>query len=332
MTMFRVAHRRSTLGAQFTRLTAVGATAFAVFIGGPGPAAAQQPPRRFFVVSREAENVKDGLTVIEGDGNIWTPLAKELARGGRLSPDTTKYAWLQPGLGEIANTKTTLIVRDLQNTTEPVTVELKGMSGRCHWSRGGRELIVTTYSLAQNDLTYQTWRVAADGSKCVKLPIPATEMVQDWSSDGQWLATTSSRHAAGEKAPVVTQQDIRIIHPDGTGDRVFHRLAGSSSQDAPGASANRKRRRYSRPIASRSSGSRRYRLLPVPLSTSTCPASWCRASPAMLRRKSHESPIERSSLPVWSGRRIAGRSCYTSRRARGMPATPASRCLISRAS
>lgn len=30
-----------------------------------------------------------------------------------------------------------------------------------------------------------------------------------------------------------------MIHPDGTGDRVFHRLAGSSSQESPAASTSR---------------------------------------------------------------------------------------------
>jgi Tol biopolymer transport system component len=80
---------------------------------------------------------------------------------------------------------------------------------------------------------HQTWRIAADGSKSIKLPIPATELVCDWSRDGRWLVTASSRHPAGSEAPRLLRQDVRLIHPDGTGDRVLNHLTESKSGEHP---------------------------------------------------------------------------------------------------
>ena len=61
--------------AKFTRL---GMAAFVLLANTPSPAAAQQPPRRFFVLSMDEVNSKmafnamDALAVIERDGTSWT--------------------------------------------------------------------------------------------------------------------------------------------------------------------------------------------------------------------------------------------------------------------
>ena len=249
MTWFPIGRRLARPGSPLARLASLAVAAFILSAVGPGPAAAQQPPRRFFVFSRETEKEKDGIALIERDGTSWAPLAKEIGRDGRLSPDTTKFAWFLIGSQE--NPKITLLIQDLRKKSQPVKLAMDGLFGRSYWSRDGRELIVTTSVQTKDELTYQTWRVAADGLKTEKLPIPATEMVRDWSRDGHWLVTTSSRHAAGEKPPAATLQDIRLIHPDGTGERMFHRLSGPSSNDSKGSRAYRK----STPLFSRDSRS-----------------------------------------------------------------------------
>jgi Tol biopolymer transport system component len=204
-------------------------TAFVLLVETPFPAAAQQPPRRFFVLTRDevnaqkSANAKDALAVIERDGTRWTQTTPEIERGGRLSPDTMKYAWVQNGSEE--KPRATLHIVDLRKNAPPIKVPFDGVLGRCYWSRDGRELVVAIFSIVKGERTHRTWRLSADGLKTVALPILATEFVRDWSRDGRWLVTTSTRHAPGEKPPPPTQQEVRIIHPDGTGDRVFRRAA-----------------------------------------------------------------------------------------------------------
>jgi Tol biopolymer transport system component len=216
------------------QLRVLGMAAFLLLVNTPWPAAAQQPPRRFFVLTMDAVNAKkafnanDALAVIERDGTTWTQFGPEIKRGGRLSPDTMKYAWVE--IGSEQKPKATLQIADLRKNAQPIKVPVDGILGHCFWSRDGRELVVSMLSLVKEERTYQTWRVSADGLKTVKLPIPATEFVHDWSRDGRWLVTTSGRHAPDKPAIPQILQDVRIIHPDGTGDRVFRRGPGSSDR------------------------------------------------------------------------------------------------------
>jgi Tol biopolymer transport system component len=234
MKWFPIARSRSMSGRMPARLVVLGMAAFLLLVKTPWPAAAQQPPRRFFVLTMDAVNAKkafnanDALAVIERDGTSWTQFSQEIKRGGRLSPDTMKYAWVESGSEE--KPKATLQIADLRKNAQPIKVPVDGILGHCYWSRDGRELVVSMLSVVKEERTYQTWRVSADGLKTVKLPIPATEFVHDWSRDGRWLVTTSGRHAPGKQATPQILQDVRIIHPDGTGDRVFRRGPGSSNQ------------------------------------------------------------------------------------------------------
>ncbi len=235
MNWFPIARSRPMTGPTPARFAVIGMAAFALLANSPWPAAAQQPPRRFFVLTMDAVNAKkqfgakDALAVIERDGTSWTQFPQEIERGGRLSPDTTKYAWVQGGSRE--KPRSTLQILEFRKNAPPIKVLFDGIVGHCYWSRDGRELVVSMLSVINEEQTHQTWRVSADGLKTVKLPIPATEFVYDWSRDGRWLVTTSARHATGEEPPILILRDVRIIHPDGTGDRVFRRAPGSSNRD-----------------------------------------------------------------------------------------------------
>ena len=216
MNWFPIARPRPMTGPTPAQLTVLGMAAFVLLVNTPRPAGAQQPPRRFFVLTmdevnaKKAFNAKDALAVIERDGTSWTQFPQEIERGGRLSPDTMKYAWVQGGSEE--KPKATLQILDLRKNAPPIKVPFDGILGHCYWSRDGRELVVSMLSVVKEERTYQTWRVSADGLKTVKLPIPATEFVHDWSRDGRWLVTTSARHVPGEK-PITQITARRSDHP-----------------------------------------------------------------------------------------------------------------------
>jgi Tol biopolymer transport system component len=234
MNPFSIARPRPMTGRTPAHFTLLGVAAFVLLANTPWPAAAQQLPQRFFVLTMDEANSKktigamDALAVIGRDGTSWTQFPQEIQRAGRLSPDTTKYAWVQGGSEEKPSSMLQIV--DFRKNAPPIRVPFDGIFGHCYWSRDGREIVVSTVSVVKDDRSYQTWRASADGSKSVKLPVPTTEFVHDWSRDGRWLVTTSGRHAPGEQPIPQVRQDVRIIHPDGTGNRVFRPGPGASNK------------------------------------------------------------------------------------------------------
>ena len=73
--------------------------------------------------------------------------------------------------------------------------------------------MVIAAPVGQRLAKFETWRVNADGTGRVKLPIPETEGVVDCSRDGTWLAT---RTGAGD---ATHRGRLTLVHPDGTGAR-----------------------------------------------------------------------------------------------------------------
>ena len=59
---------------------------------------------------------------------------------------------------------------------------------------------------------YETFRINADGSGREPLKIPAQDGVQDWSPDGAWVVTTSSRNAK-------IGWQLYVMRPDGNDQR-----------------------------------------------------------------------------------------------------------------
>ncbi len=80
--------------------------------------------------------------------------------------------------------------------------------GQPCWSPDGKTILVSKVSPEGKS---ETWRVAADGSREERVPIPSTERLVDWSPDGQWVL--SFTFGQGPERPFF------LMHPDGTGRR-----------------------------------------------------------------------------------------------------------------
>jgi Tol biopolymer transport system component len=108
-------------------------------------------------------------------------------------------------------------VRRLDNAAElSRVIDLAGATAGspAAWSADGKQLII---SLGRHDDVRRCWihttfRVNTDGSEPKELPIPAEDNVQDWSPDGQWLVTASSRGAK-------LGWQLYVMRPDGTEQR-----------------------------------------------------------------------------------------------------------------
>ena len=87
------------------------------------------------------------------------------------------------------------------------------------WTDQGRSVIVV---VNVKDDQWETWRVAADGTKQVKLPVPQNLVVLDAGPDGSWLA-------AREVGDTGHWGRLTLIHPDGTG--AHHLTEGSPRRD-----------------------------------------------------------------------------------------------------
>lgn len=61
---------------------------------------------------------------------------------------------------------------------------------------------------------HSNWRINADRTDLVRLPLPETDGVEDWSPDGQWVVTVSDRHP-----PQGSGYQLYVMRPDGTEER-----------------------------------------------------------------------------------------------------------------
>jgi Tol biopolymer transport system component len=95
--------------------------------------------------------------------------------------------------------------------------------GRPVWSGDGREIVVTDQVLNHKDdksksmkpiWSDETWKLSTNGSKKAWLPVPSSDTVEDWSSDGKWFVTSSDRHE-----PFGSGYQLYLISPDGTQQR-----------------------------------------------------------------------------------------------------------------
>ncbi len=102
------------------------------------------------------------------------------------------------------------------------------------WSPDGKQILVsepiTPPPETRADYRWITWRYQADGTGRVRLPLPETGQVLDWSPDGSWLVTCNGG-----------MDRLTLIRPDGTGAR---ELTGSGLKLSPRFSPHGRRLSY----------------------------------------------------------------------------------------
>ena len=98
-----------------------------------------------------------------------------------------------------------LDVRDLKSSCAGVF---------CAFAPDGKRVAATTLEWRNDRRLFTTWRMNIDGTAPVRLPLGESDMVADWSPDGEQLLIVSERAApSGEQAGL---QELFLATPDGT--------------------------------------------------------------------------------------------------------------------
>jgi Tol biopolymer transport system component len=136
----------------------------------------------------------------------------------RVSPDGKRAAFVSgewwTDLPPLERMQQSLWIRALVGEARPariIRLELSDTGGALPiWSGDGKQIIfsVGKYDDSRKEWVNETFRVNTDGSGREALKIPAQDTVQDWSSDGGWIVTASSRNAK-------IGWQLYIMRPDG---------------------------------------------------------------------------------------------------------------------
>lgn len=140
------------------------------------------------------------------DGGV-TRLYDRAAGRVRIAPDGRTAAWTDVALQEGF-----LYTRVLGDpTVEPKQVTRVGSCGVPVWSADGASFLLSegTYDPEGKRWSHETFRMKADGTGRERLAIPAEDTVLDWSPDGAWVVTASSRNAK-------IGWQLYLMRPDGT--------------------------------------------------------------------------------------------------------------------
>lgn len=176
----------------------------AVALADDKPASAQQPdklPGKIYVwahldLSSDVPFPHNYRGVIEVDPNTgsWRKVGP-LGQTMRLSPDGSRMAyseakarWTRDG---IRGSTSELFLAELQN---PQPVKLMDGASLLTWSPDGQRLLYHVNDGSEGWYG-SSWLLELATNEKQKLPIPETEQVEDWASNGDWLVTISGRHS-----------------------------------------------------------------------------------------------------------------------------------------
>jgi Tol biopolymer transport system component len=83
------------------------------------------------------------------------------------------------------------------------------------WSPDSKQIIVSDGKFEEGTgWKHEAWRMNANGTDVIKLSIPETDEVGDWSPDGKWIVTVSDRHE-----PKGSGYQLYVMKPDGSEER-----------------------------------------------------------------------------------------------------------------
>jgi Tol biopolymer transport system component len=136
---------------------------------------------------------------------------------GRVSPDGQTLVFDRYENGQSSG----IWNCDTQGSNNPGKISDKG--SRPIWSPDGKHLVTTKQELLPDEKDKkrtkpawkdESWKIDADGGNPVKLDIPDTDSIDDWSSDGKWFVTCSDRHA-----PYGRGYQLYVMKTDGSEQR-----------------------------------------------------------------------------------------------------------------
>jgi dipeptidyl aminopeptidase/acylaminoacyl peptidase len=151
--------------------------------------------------SAEEKTVR-AILAIDPKTGIWKKVTdKAGCTQARVSPDGDTLAFSVNG--SIWNC-------DTQGGNAPGRIFDDGV--RPLWSPDSKDILVIKERKKTNKdgWEFETWRLKANGSDPVKLAIPATDVVRDWSPDGKWIVTSSNRDSRDGKG-----QQLYLMTPEG---------------------------------------------------------------------------------------------------------------------
>ncbi len=168
-----------------------------------------------------------GLYRVDPATDVWTQVFDVPIRNGivalarfRASSDGRRIVYNEYKESRTSPAVTTVWLRDLRAGAEPR--KISNIDGWPIWGPEGQGLIVVEPippADPKSPSRCVTWRIDDDGSHRVRLPIPETDQLWEWSPDGRWLAGDSMRDGIF---------DLVVMHPNGT-ER--HEIGGSGSNE-----------------------------------------------------------------------------------------------------
>jgi hypothetical protein len=152
-----------------------------------------------------------GIIAVDPESGEWDVVFPGLLPIFSGSPDGKTIASGEVEIGDMSMRLTNVMLFDVERPDMPPRTICE-FGSRAVWSGDGLELIVSrpTTEPGQVPGRGEHWRMDADGTNRVKLPVPASHAIMDWSPDGRWITTASPEH------PDARGNHVYLMRPDGT--------------------------------------------------------------------------------------------------------------------
>ncbi len=175
----------------------------------PAPAVAADPRRAGRIYTTASLKTNDaGMPIfstvaVDPETGQVTKVMDDAPGRLRVAPDGRKlaYAWVDTSASDpFERMRQSLWTFALDGGVRPQrVVGLSGPAGGALpvWSPDSKQILLSvgTRDEARQQWIFETFRINADGTGREPLKIPPQDSVLDWSSDGEWIVTGSSRNA-----------------------------------------------------------------------------------------------------------------------------------------